>query len=216
MSNISSQFNGTSVPSMSLIRSIPKKSPLAMESVFANILKSSLIFLLKPMSNKSNLMPPNISFKFLITGVGAGVWVGSGAGDIITSGSETLKTRYQYEKPPATNMLAMSKKIIVAPNRLFSLGMITDGCISGGLGNPVDSLGIAVDGNGPVLSAFPSPTMDGLGPIGGVITGFGTAGNDGLGISWATFLEVSTPNGFCPDFMLAISSFIVLIEDLYS
>ena len=75
----------------------------------------------------------------------------------------------------------------------------------GGLGNLV---------NGPVFSVPPSPTED-IGPLDGV-SGIGAPGITGLGASGVTFLGTSTPDGFCPDFKLAISSSIVLMEDLYS
>ena len=93
--------------------------------------------------------------------------------------------------------------------------------MAGGLGSSPGFLGIdGIDGvggvgSGPVLSALPRPTAD-LGPLGGRGAGVGAPGIGVLGISGVIFLGTSTPRGFCPAFMLVISSPIVLIDDLYS
>src|SRR3989338_4254387 len=125
---------------------------------------------------------------------------------------------------------------------LFSPGTVIDGWISGDLNGPDGFSGAGWTGRGPVFpacprlgvspglpregtaglgnpcnnpvfSVFPSPTED-IGPVGAGAAG--APGKDAFGASGATFLGISTPDGFCPDFKLVISSPIVLIEDLYS
>lgn len=125
----------------------------------------------------------------------------------------------------------------------FSLGTVMDGCIPGGFSGPAGFWGVGAVGNGPVfsvcprpvighglpgaaalgpgilgkgpvLSACPRPTC--LGPPGAGVSNLGAPGKDALGASGVTFLGTSTPDGFWPDFILVMSSPMVLIEDLYS
>ena len=85
----------------------------------------------------------------------------------------------------------------------------------GGLGILARGFGRGGVGRGPVFSALPKPMLE-IGPIGSGAAGFLIPGIDGIWTSGVTFLGISTPNGFWPDLMLAISSVIVRIDDLYS